>query len=183
MKTRLSRRAFLKQAGLMPLVSRLASPSSLSLLWSSQAAAGGINPESILSLFGLVRMAYPHNVLTDVYYQSVVSALLDEAGSSLETADMIGNAMQELDNKAGGNWSDASADMQMKAVNAISATPFFAKLKHAAVMNLYNDHAVWEKFGYQGEAFSKGGYIHRGFDDLAWLPNPPEAASPSMGGQ
>jgi hypothetical protein len=167
----------------MPLVTRLALPSSLSLLWSSQVAAGGINPESILSLFGLVRMAYPHNVLTDVHYQSVVSALLDEASNSLETAEMIGNAMQELNNRAGGKWSDASPDQQMKAVNAISSTPFFGKVKHAAVMNLYNDHAVWEKFGYQGEAFSKGGYIHRGFNDLAWLPNPPEDASPGMGGQ
>jgi len=24
-------------------------------------------------------------------------------------------------------------------------------------------------FGYEGESASKGGYIHRGFDDIAWL--------------
>ena len=28
---------------------------------------------------------------------------------------------------------------------------------------------VWPIFGYQGESFSQGGYIERGFDDIDWL--------------
>ncbi len=28
-------------------------------------------------------------------------------------------------------------------------------------------------FGYEGEAFSKGGYLTRGFNDLRWLPEVP----------
>jgi hypothetical protein len=28
-------------------------------------------------------------------------------------------------------------------------------------------------FGYEGEAFSKGGYLFRGFNDLHWLPEVP----------
>jgi hypothetical protein len=39
---------------------------------------------------------------------------------------------------------------------------------------------AYAHFGYQGEAFSKGGYIFRGFNDLTWLPNPPPEASPPV---
>ena len=28
---------------------------------------------------------------------------------------------------------------------------------------------VWPIFGYEGESYSKGGYIERGFNDIEWL--------------
>jgi hypothetical protein len=28
---------------------------------------------------------------------------------------------------------------------------------------------VWPIFGYEGESYSKGGYIKRGFDDIDWI--------------
>ena len=37
------------------------------------------------------------------------------------------------------------------------------------VTSLYNQPALWSIFGYEGESFSKGGYIHRGFNDITWL--------------
>ena len=40
------------------------------------------------------------------------------------------------------------------------------------VVALYDDHEVWELLGYEGPSFDKGGYLHRGFDDLDWLPDP-----------
>lgn len=178
MKATLSRRAFLQQAGLMPLVARLALPSSLSLLWSSRAGAAGLNPESIMNLFGLVKTAFPHNALSDIQYQVVINALLDEAAENLETSQMMEDTLGALDQKAGGSWSAASPDAQLKAVDDLSGTPFFGKVKHAAVMKLYNDHSVWKTLGYEGESFSKGGYLQRGFNNLSWLPDPPETASP-----
>jgi hypothetical protein len=42
---------------------------------------------------------------------------------------------------------------------------------------LYNNPIAWQYFGYQGEAFSKGGYLLRGFNDLKWLPDVPAADS------
>ncbi len=35
---------------------------------------------------------------------------------------------------------------------------------------LYDDKEVWEILGYEGASYDKGGYLHRGFDDLDWLP-------------
>ena len=37
------------------------------------------------------------------------------------------------------------------------------------VTGLYNQKEIWPIFGYQGESFSQGGYIDRGFNDIDWL--------------
>jgi hypothetical protein len=42
-------------------------------------------------------------------------------------------------------------------------------------MTLYASPLVYAYFGYEGEAFSKGGYLLRGFNDLRWLPEVPSA--------
>ena len=46
---------------------------------------------------------------------------------------------------------------------------FFQTVRSGLVTGLYNQKEVWPLFGYEGESFSKGGYIDRGFDDIAWL--------------
>ena len=38
--------------------------------------------------------------------------------------------------------------------------------------NPNNQKALWPKFGYEGSSFEHGGYLHRGFNDLDWLPDP-----------
>ena len=47
--------------------------------------------------------------------------------------------------------------------------PFVAVSGGGLVTGLYNQKEVWPLFGYEGESYSKGGYIDRGFDDIAWL--------------
>jgi hypothetical protein len=37
---------------------------------------------------------------------------------------------------------------------------------------LMNQKSVWPRLGYEGSSFEKGGYRHRGFDDIDWLPAP-----------
>ncbi|TIM17407.1 MAG: gluconate 2-dehydrogenase subunit 3 family protein, partial [Mesorhizobium sp.] len=49
------------------------------------------------------------------------------------------------------------------------ATPFFQAIRGGLVVSLYNQKEVWPIFGYEGESYSKGGYIARGFDDIEWL--------------
>jgi len=46
---------------------------------------------------------------------------------------------------------------------------FFQTVRGGLVVSLYNQKEVWPLFGYEGESYSKGGYIDRGFDDIAWL--------------
>ena len=49
---------------------------------------------------------------------------------------------------------------------------FFRRIRSTAVVALYDQAEVWELLGYEGSSFDKGGYLHRGFDDLDWLPDP-----------
>jgi hypothetical protein len=51
----------------------------------------------------------------------------------------------------------------------IESTPFFQAIRGGLVVGLYNQKEVWPIFGYEGESYSKGGYIARGFDDIEWL--------------
>ena len=46
---------------------------------------------------------------------------------------------------------------------------FFQTVRGGLVTGLYNNHDVWPKFGYEGASADKGGYIHRGFDDIDWI--------------
>ena len=54
----------------------------------------------------------------------------------------------------------------------VAETPFFSLVHSTTVVALYDDHEVWDLLGYEGASFDKGGYLHRGFDDLDWLPDP-----------
>ena len=48
------------------------------------------------------------------------------------------------------------------------------------VQILYSSSLAYAYFGYEGEAFSKGGYLLRGFNDLRWLPEVPLEDSGTM---
>jgi hypothetical protein len=48
---------------------------------------------------------------------------------------------------------------------------------------LYSTPLAYAYFGYEGEAFSKGGYLQRGFNDLRWVPEVPPADSGPVPGE
>jgi len=71
--------------------------------------------------------------------------------------------------KKGGYLSVKSAESRLAQLKAIDTTPFFQKVRGNLVTGLYNNKSAWPIFGYEGESASKGGYIHRGFNDIGWL--------------
>ena len=74
----------------------------------------------------------------------------------------------------------ALASSSRPCLETIATSDFFQAIRGKTIAVLYNNPLVWEAFGYEGEAFEYGGYIERGFDDLGWLPDPPEDASPPV---
>ncbi|TAK53194.1 MAG: hypothetical protein EPO25_11465 [Gammaproteobacteria bacterium] len=56
---------------------------------------------------------------------------------------------------------------------AAPAGDFLALLIATAIPVLVNHPEIWRVAGYEGESYSRGGYLLRGFNDLAWLPEPP----------
>ena len=86
--------------------------------------------------------------------------------------------MKDIDQLAQGNWSELSADKRSAVLKKIEDTAFFQQVRSKCVTGIYNNKELWEHFGYEGASTKHGGYINRGFDDLDWLPQPPESASP-----
>lgn len=132
------------------------------------------------TLLKMARQIFPHDRLDDSYYIKTVGDLDTEASSKPATAKMLSVGVANLDHLAKGKFVDRPGD-QVGALKKIQHTPFFEKVRSTEMVSLYNNEDVWKVFGYQGASYPFGGYLHHGFNDLNWLPEPPETASPKPG--
>jgi hypothetical protein len=130
------------------------------------------------TLLKMARQLFPHERLDEGYYVNVVHDLDDEAAAKPATAQLIARGVVNLDSQTHSKFVSSSPDDQVRALKKIQDTPFFEKVRSTEIVSLYNNHNVWEIIGYQGASYRFGGYLQHGFDDLDWLPNPPESASP-----
>jgi hypothetical protein len=124
----------------------------------------------------LARTLYPHEALPDAVYARV-SAKLDEAArEDPAQARTISEGVAGLDAGAGKPFVQRTADERLAAAKAIEGSELFELVRSTAVVEVYSDPATWRALGYEGPSFAKGGYLHRGFDDLDWLPDPPQGS-------
>lgn len=133
------------------------------------------------TLLKMARQIFPHDRLDDSYYMKVVEDLDIEASRKPVTGRMLRAGVANLDLSAKGKFAARPAAEQVSALEKIQHTPFFEKVRSTEMVALYNNPDVWKVFGYQGASYPFGGYLHHGFNDLNWLPDPPEAASPKSG--
>lgn len=175
----MKRREFLK-AGALVVVGTAAATSGVVGLAS---AAGGapqlttLEPHQGETLLKMTRRVFPHKQLDDGPYWSVVRDIDAAAKGDSAVAKLISEGVETLD-AAGKRFVDLTEKEQTAALKKIEATPFFQKVHSVELQSLYSDPAVWKVLGYQGPAYKFGGYIRKGFNDLTWLPDPPESASP-----
>ncbi len=173
-----SRRRFLK-AGVV-LTGTLAGGSILAAFapsrsWALEAKA--LDKRQAEALLIMAKRLYPHQSLPDAVYALLVKDI-DAACSDAGVRKMVEAGVDALDEKAGGNWAAAPQARQLAALREMQADPFFQKVRGQCITSIYDNQMAYKHFGYEGETWSKGGYIKRGFDDLTWLPDPPESASP-----
>jgi hypothetical protein len=133
------------------------------------------------TLLKMARQIFPHDRLDDSYYIRGVEDLDTEASSKPATAKMLSTGVANLDHFAKGKFFAQPVADQIAALKKMQHTPFFEKVRSTEMVSLYNNEEVWKAFGYQGASFRFGGYLHHGFNDLNWLPEPPEVASPKLG--
>ena len=122
------------------------------------------------------RILFPHERLSDEIYAAVVASLDLDAAKDQDVQRMLAEGVGLLDDRAGGDWLGAERDTQTAAVRDLEGTPFFGTLHFKTVSIVYDRPDVWNVLGYQGPSYDDGGYIHRGFNDLGWLPDPPPEA-------
>ncbi len=126
----------------------------------------------------MIRRLYPHDRMEDAVYALTVKDLDSKASTDPGLADLLHQGLAELDRRAGGNWLEAGEAEQQAILEALQDGSFFTQVRSTAITSLYSNELAYHHFGYEGASFPKGGYLHRGFNDLTWLPNPPADASP-----
>jgi hypothetical protein len=137
-----------------------------------------LNAEQSETLLKMTRQIYPHRKLDDAAYWKVVKEL-DAAGEKdPAVANLLADGVAHLNSAQAAKFDALSEKEQIEALKNIQNTPFFQKVQSVELASLYNEPEVWKALGYEGPAYATGGYINHGFNDLAWLPNPPESASP-----
>lgn len=178
----INRRQFLKASGSAAAGAALVGSVTLSLLTRAGATVElpltTLNEHQGRTLLTMARHLYPHDTLDDSFYAVVVEGLDQGAAQDPALAQQLQEGVAALDSAAGGRWLDADAERQLAILKDMESTPFFQRVRGAEVVSLYNQKPLWGRLGYEGEAFSKGGYLQRGFNDLDWLANPPASASP-----
>ena len=147
-----------------------------SLAWALEVKT--IDQKQADTVLRLAKVLYPHQGLEDAVYALVVKAI-DEQAADPATRQLVAAGVEALNAKAGGAWLTVSPDQQHDIVAALITDPFVQKVRATCITTLYNNDMAFAHFGYEGEAFSKGGYLHRGFNDLKWLPDPSLEASPA----
>ncbi len=131
-----------------------------------------IGPDSRRNLVRLLRAAYPHTRFPDGPYERTADAIIEQCGDSLWHRLVLTEGLATLDARAGGSFVDLDDQAALTLLRTMQDADFFRFVRSVAVVTLYDDPEVHQLLGYEGPAFEKGGYLHRGFDDLGWLPSP-----------
>lgn len=173
-RTKVGRRVFLRTtAAAVPAAAVLASGGAFTAdAWADTAA---LSPHVMATLTRMARDTYPHDRLTDVYYVTAVAPWDGKAAADPAVKAMLEDGVSRLDAEAHDRYGSTYLDVAWEAdrvaiLSALERSDFFQKVRGNLVVALYNQEAVWPKFGYEGSSAEHGGYIHRGFNDIDWLP-------------
>lgn len=140
---------------------------SPSAAWAMQVEH--LQPATMATLIQLARDIYPHDHVADNFYAAAVKGY-----DTAEMKDMIESGIAALNAAAQGKGFASYADTgwerdRVDILRAMESSPFFQTMRGGLVTGLYNQKDVWPLFGYEGESYSQGGYIDRGFDDISWI--------------
>jgi hypothetical protein len=174
-RTQVGRRLFLKgSAAAVPAAAIAGAGISPTAAWAADAKA--LSPHAMATLVRMSRDIFPHDHIADSFYVAAVQPWDDKAAGNAEFKAMMEEGVKRLDADARDTMKSTylavawEAD-RVKLLQGIEHTPFFKKTHSDLVVSLYNQPAIWPKFGYEGSSAEHGGYIHRGFDDIDWLPS------------
>ena len=135
--------------------------------WAVQVTA--ITEHQMATLLQMARDIYPHDRVGDRFY-----AIAIKGYDTPDTQAMVAEGIGALDAAAQAAGHDDYVSIgweqdRVAILRGMEDGAFFQTVRGGLVTGLYNQKEVWPIFGYEGESFSQGGYIDRGFDDIDWL--------------
>ncbi|MGF1563239.1 MAG: Twin-arginine translocation pathway signal [Geminicoccaceae bacterium] len=140
--------------------------------WALETQA--LQPRTMATLIQMARDIYPHDRIPDANYAIAVKGHDETAAADAAFGAMIEAGVADLDARAKQSGADSYLDLgwesdRVAILQAIESEPFFQTIRGGLVVGLYNQPEIWPLFGYEGSSAEHGGYIERGFDDIAWL--------------
>ena len=174
-RSKYNRRVFLQGAAVTVPVVAIATSAGLSIdgAWAENAKA--LSPSTLKTLVRMARDIYPHDSLGDSYYITAIAPWDDKAAKDPAVKTLLEDGVKNLDQSAKAKHKQSYIEVgweddRVSLLRAIEPSDFFKKIRKDLEVSLYNQPSVWPKFGYEGPSAEYGGYIHRGFDDIDWLP-------------
>lgn len=140
--------------------------------WAVELKA--LSPETMATVIQVARDTYPHDRVADLYYAIAVKGHDDKAAEDATHKALMEDGVTTLNTMAVAAGATSYLAMgweidRVALLRQIEGSAFFQAIRGGLVVSLYNQKEVWPIFGYEGESFSKGGYLERGFDDITWL--------------
>jgi hypothetical protein len=118
----------------------------------------------------LARLLFPHAGLSQAVYAEVAGSVFTSFAADTESGNLLDMAETALDAQTSGEWIDADEDSQISAIRSIEQEAFFAQILTGLRAAFYYHPKVWSHIDYPGSSKEYGGYKHRGFNDIDWLP-------------
>lgn len=171
------RRSFVRSVGVLTGVIALGNPLAALLpgrAWAVELRV--LSSAEAAALLAMIRTVAPHDTLEDAAYALVVNAVDGDAAASTEARTDLKAGIASL----GDGFALMPEEARALHLKAIESGAFFQSVRTKTLMVLYSNPIAWAHFGFEGESFSKGGYLLRGFNDLKWLPEVPLADSGAM---
>lgn len=167
---KLGRRTFLKSASFAAAAAAAGGGVVIGPNGAWALALSKLDATTGKTLIRMTRDLYPHDQFDDAPYAKVVEALDQSAAKDDALAKLLTDGTAALDKANGGSYLKATEQRRLATLVGMQTDPFFQKVRGTVVTTLYNDPEVWNKLGYEGSSAEHGGYLHRGFDDIDWLP-------------
>ena len=92
----------------------------------------------------MAREIYPHDRLTDAYYQKVVEDLDAEAGKDAEVAKLLRNGVADLNRAAGGDFAKLHSDAQVAELKKSKIRRFSEGPQHRSGFALQQSRSLEE---------------------------------------
>jgi hypothetical protein len=175
MKYRLMRRReFMKHATIAITASALGTRSALAATDAVKKAFPTLGVTTGVTLLKVARDIYPHDRLSDEFYIQAISPYDAAAAKDGALKSLLIDGTSKLDAATRVKFSLPYASVSAESdrvivLTALEQSAFFRRLQGDLLYTLYDNKAVWPLLGYEGSSWEKGGYLHRGFDDIDWL--------------
>jgi hypothetical protein len=169
------RRRVLLRAGAVAVPAAVMAHAGISATAAWAEDAKNIQAHTMATLAKMARDIYPHDYIADVFYIRAVTPWDAKAGKDPTVKTMVEEGVARLDataqDKHGSPYMQVGWEADRVALlQGIEDSKFFKALRADLVVSLYNQPDIWPKLGYEGSSAEYGGYLHRGFNDIDWLP-------------